>query len=261
MLRNPVNRFYKFIAPLVIVSLVVFIFPREVVASTITRIPAQNASGTGVASATATYGSTPTQGDLLISVACADTAASFTTTPSGWTQIFDTTAGTSQGELDMYYKVAGASEPTGVTYALTGAGSMNVMAFEYTGNTSVSVFDKFSTNSAGLTSSLVADTATSPATTQASELAFAAACWPLAAQTLSAWSNSFSAITSVASHNFVSEKFLTVTGTQQTTLTVTGTTQRWAAGVATFKAQPGPFHALVTISNASVFDKAQVVIS
>ena len=232
---------------IVALILVVALFPSFSDAA-ISRIVAQDATGTGTTSVTATYLSTPTVNDLLIAVLYSSdggTGGPPTTVPSGWLSVF--TTGRSSGDGYIYYKIAGASEPTAVTFADTGSSNMQLGVYEYTGNATTGVLDKNATNST--ISSLTCPSGTTTATAQGDELAVVMAQWNVS-QSAPSWSNSFSNIASIASNLFVGQKILTVTGTQTSTLTVTGTSAGCVSGIATFKAAPiGP--AILTIRGGS----------
>lgn len=256
MRRNTINRFYKFLAPMVIVSLLIFVLPYTARAA-ITRLVAQNATATGTTTATATYASTPTQNDLLLANVFSNSGAGTIVAPSGWIQAADN-AGTA-GDNYLYYKIAAASEPTGITFSDSSATGIQLAIYEYTGNAVTNVLDQVAFSGFGA-NGLVANTGTTAATTQANELVFASARWAQI-QSSPVWSNGFTGVTSLAGNLFTGEKFITAIGTQNTTVTVTGTTGGYLAFIATFKAIPPPPHAKVTIQKAKVFDKARIIIN
>jgi hypothetical protein len=111
---------------------------------------------------TATYGSTPTQGNLLI--ACGRGTNPFSNaTLSGWTlavQSFSTSGGS---PIAIWYKIAGAAEPTAVTLLWTSSANINLSIGEYSGMLAAPL-DKTGTNpSDGITSlSKSSGTITSP---------------------------------------------------------------------------------------------------
>src|SRR5213075_86685 len=84
----------------------------------------------GAASVTATFGATPTAGNLLLAVAGATGSTSTFTTPAGWSVLVSHT-GTGVGTA-IFYKIAGASEPTGLTVTTTGTGS-DLTLLEFSG--------------------------------------------------------------------------------------------------------------------------------
>lgn len=84
------------------------------------------------ASVTQTFGSTPVQGHLLVAVhRCDDVTAANINTPSGWTKGPQVVAAFG---VTLFYKIAGASEPTSVTVTNVTAGPGCLMMSEYSGN-------------------------------------------------------------------------------------------------------------------------------
>jgi penicillin-binding protein-related factor A (putative recombinase) len=88
--------------------------------------------------ATATFGSTPTEGNLLVAIAgdrSGGNADNFTISGSGWTKVIaDTTlAGDSNARRThvVWYKIAGVSEPTGITVDDGTANSKTVLIQEF----------------------------------------------------------------------------------------------------------------------------------
>lgn len=95
----------------------------------------RNASGSGAgSSASATYGATPTAGDLLVAFIGWKNAVTISAAPSGWTALSqaDTAAGNVHGRL--YYKIAGASEPTAPSWTFSGAADWVCILEEYSGS-------------------------------------------------------------------------------------------------------------------------------
>ncbi len=81
---------------------------------------------------TATYGSTPTQGNLLI--ACARGTSAFSNVSfSGWTLAVQSFSNSGGSPIAIWYKIAGASEPTAVTLLWTASNPLNLSIGEYSG--------------------------------------------------------------------------------------------------------------------------------
>ncbi len=188
------------------------------------RITSQDASGTGVLSATATYPQTPTQGNLLIAVISEKEpggGVGFDSFPSGWTAAGGN--GSTTYDHEILYKIAGASEPTAVTVAATVAVAteVNIMIYEYSG-IAASPLDR-TTQQTG-TNSLTPSRTFTSATRQADELLIASFYWPADTQTLSSWANGFSSLGSLSSHIFAAEKIVSIVDTFTFGMTVTGGT-------------------------------------
>lgn len=101
----------------------------------------QTASGGGTTGTfSATFGSTPTPGNLLVAIAGTRLSGTLTA-PAGWSTAINQGAGAAPGEA-IFYKVAGASEPLNVTMTTTAGGNGNgLQLYEYAG---VSVLDAVS---------------------------------------------------------------------------------------------------------------------
>lgn len=198
----------------------------------IARITTQDATGTGTGSASATYAATPTSGNLLIAVIGNDNLT-LSLTNSGWT--LGPSTSSSINELNLYYKVAGVSEPTVVTMTTdAGASKSSIAIYEYNGFTGTPTLDQSTIGGAFSTATLTCDCGTTAATTVANELVFASALWN-GAETLSSWTNTFTARNSVGGHLFTSDKIVAATAAYQTTATVTGTAGANSGVIATFK--------------------------
>lgn len=123
------------------------------------RITTQDATGTGTTSATATYAATPRKGNLLIAVV-RDDFGSFTL-PAGWIQAVSSGAARVGA---VYYKIAGASEPTVITLSDASASTSAIAIYEYTGFSGVAQPDKTATASGtGTTTNPTGTTATTAA--------------------------------------------------------------------------------------------------
>ena len=92
----------------------------------------QSATGSGsTINPAATYGATPANGSALIAVLCR-TADNITSTLSGWTQLTASGAGGVR-RLEIWWKRAGASEPTTVTFTNATAAGWQVALYEFGG--------------------------------------------------------------------------------------------------------------------------------
>ena len=139
--------------------------------------------GNGGTTLTATYASTPTQGNLLVAVMGADIATAINT-PSGWTlAVFASSTAESQA---IYYKIAGASEATAVTITTVGSAGLGLHLYEYSGIATTAPLDVASTTSGTGT----ATNGVSITTTGANDLIFAATTLD-AQSSFTSWSNSF----------------------------------------------------------------------
>lgn len=129
-------------------------------------------SSTANATHSITYGATPTSGNLLVlGVVSGGTIA---TPPSGWTVVTPSPEAASVG-LYCYYKVAGSSEPTTVSFTQSAAAAMCISAFEYSGMNTSSPVDQSAVNTTvGGTASSVS-TGTTATTTNATDLLFCVA--------------------------------------------------------------------------------------
>ena len=133
----------------------------------------------------ATFLATPANGNLLIAIASNYAASTGPTTPGGWTLIRNDS--NNNPGMAMYYKVAGAAEPTVVTVSGYGASTrLQLQIFEYSGMLTSGVLDQSNFNS-GTDSTLESGTVT---TTQQLELVMVGTALQ-AFSSFSAWSNSF----------------------------------------------------------------------
>ncbi|MEJ0073256.1 MAG: hypothetical protein WDN27_04230 [Candidatus Saccharibacteria bacterium] len=157
-----------------------------------------NSTGAGTAtSLTATFGSTPTQGDLLIAAAGGNSA--LTMSSSGWSLAASETLIQS---AYIWYKIAGASESTSVQVSVGSADTivLAIMEFSSSGGWPSSPLDKTATNSAGTPGASIG-TGTTGTTTSANELAVALVNphgWSLGAPASPTWSNSYTNVATVA---------------------------------------------------------------
>lgn len=200
---------------------------------------------------TTTYDSTPTNGNLGIALYSHFEGGNRTlTAPSGWSTAFDVEFSWSTVEVRLacFYKVFGESEGSDVFVDISAGGASVVFLHieEWSGMAASSPLDVSQTNDETASDGLTADTGTTAATAQASAVAFAVCNFadddfdvPDSAD----WSDSYTQeVTSVllssglACTFSTARKILSATGTQNTTLTMTGATgeQRWS-GIAVFK--------------------------
>lgn len=109
-------------------------------------------SGSGSAGGTtnaAVYGATPTSGDLLVGVVRAINAVATPTGPAGWAMIQEVVSGTTR--FSLWWKVAGAAEPTSVSFTEAATTNMRVVLLEYSGTATSSPVDN-STSAVGASS-------------------------------------------------------------------------------------------------------------
>ena len=208
------------------------------------RVTANKATGTGTSSVSATYPSTPTAGNLLIAAVGADSRNGVNAI-SGWTSVVNDIP-TGGIELELFYKVSAGTE--GLVSVTNGIPtSMTLAIYEYSG-TSATPLDQFGQSGLGFGSTQVQSTGTTPTTTQASELVFAAVNWPSVTQTYSSSTNGFTSLDSVGSHLFTLDKIVSTTGTYQTSVTVTGTNGTSNGVIATFKIGVNSWETLAVIN-------------
>lgn len=219
--------------------------------ATPTLVQSQTAStlAATATSLTATFGSTPTQNNLLVAAAGSDDTLAMTS--SGWTLA---TSAVSNQAAYLWYKLAGASEPTAVQVTITPTASdtivLGTMEFSVSGGWAVSPLDKIASNTGhgGTFTSLA--TGTTAATTVANELAIAIEnphAWSsgASAPTTPTWSASYTNIVTVPGTTgstptfrvalFVASNTLVATGTQTTTGSWTNSSTDVGALIATFK--------------------------
>ena len=103
-----------------------------------------NSIGGNSTSLVITYPSTPTQGNLLVACLSFVLDASVTTPASGW-NLATISGNASALDGAIYYKIAGASEPTVHTFTLSTAAKYAVVASEWSG-ISANPLDKTNNN-------------------------------------------------------------------------------------------------------------------
>lgn len=141
----------------------------------IVRIAAQDAKATAAAaSVTATYLSTPTRFNLLVATVHYN-AGGGPSVMTGWFNVADIKVGDSSViGMAMWIKIAGASEATNVVATATGATTMKLHIYEYSGNepSLAAVLETFNT-SLGPASNVTTKTTGSITTVNPNDLLFA----------------------------------------------------------------------------------------
>ena len=142
--------------------------PTFTVAIPITQVQKTTAGTSGNASSiTASYGSAPTQGNLLVLVHHYRNTGTVTL-PGGWTQaVVKQSAGS---KITIAYKIAGVAEGSDVTVSVSSADDQTITIFEYEGIETVSPLDQTASDVGSLTS---CSTGTTPTTTTANQLLIA----------------------------------------------------------------------------------------
>ena len=166
----------------VIAILSVMDIPVARAATALVQTTNNTSGGAGGTSITATFGATPTQGDLLVAVLGADGTTSINA-PSGWSTAVAASGTVSQA---IFYKIAGTGEPTGVTVTTAVSLGLGLHIYEYSGISASSPLDVATTT----TGTGTATNGAAITTTQPDELLLAAS--TINTQTsISPWSNSF----------------------------------------------------------------------
>lgn len=203
--------------------------------ATITNVQAAK-YGTGTTSATVSWDSTPTAGNLLIarSYVLGGTSSGSIT---GWTQVVNVLYGVGNRYVAVYFKIAGASEGS-VTCSATTAATTSLVIEEWSSSTGwdSSPFDKSASTATTGIAVTSRSTGTTATTTVADELAISVIGYGSTVTGIS-WSNSFTASFEQPTGALVfagAHKVLSATGAVEST--ASWTTARVAgAAVATFK--------------------------
>lgn len=205
----------------------------------IARLASQDATGTSLAatSVSATYAATPTAKNLLIAIVGDNDGSNNATTIAGWNQISPFGNINNSTEVKIFWRVATGAESTTVT-ATTGTGITTCMAIhEYSGLATSNTFDVTANGGATLATSTIS-TGTTATTTIVNELVLTAA-FTVGLPTFSSWSNGVSLLDTVVNTTvntlFTGQNIISLTGTQTSTITFTGTTTG-STMIATFKA-------------------------
>lgn len=210
-----------------------------------------NQSAANVATLSAVYTTTPVQGDLLIALGNSDATLTIT---SGWSLA---TQSVNDTGLYQWYKIAGAAESSTVTITPSSAASTEIVIEEWSGNVATSPLDQVSNTSTSVGSATI-NSGTSPATTQADELAIAGLGWNVTG-TITTYTNAYTEVAEltgaggVVTKLAVANKALTATGTTGTVGTLSPNNNATKSGlIATYKA------ALVGITGSSSSDESGV---
>lgn len=199
----------------------------------ISRISAQDATGTGSTSAVAIYPVFPQRGNLLIAASTDD--VSVTTGVTGFTLAITVPNSSGTGSTSIWYKTAVGTEAAITSNKVT-ATIMQLAIYEYTGFAATAFLDKTVSSTS---TAVTIPTGTTAATTAPDELIFAAG-GTKASNTLTSWSNSFTAITtqSGAMSHFTSQLISTSETTFTTIATTTPTSALNQGCIATFRSLP-----------------------
>lgn len=210
------------------------------------------------ASQAATFDSAPTGGNLLICVASAGGRAGSIglVAPSGWSTAFNQSyqyAGSSEeGAIAIFYKIAGASEGSTVTFTSTNTmRCSSITLMEWRNMKAASPLDVQTSNDETASTGLTANTGTTATTTQAHVVAIAVCTFAddnFSVPGSTDWTGSYTQISTFALNGAggtptdhtasVAYKIITATGTQSTTQTLSGASaQERYSGIAVFKGQ------------------------
>ncbi len=206
----------------------------------ISEVGSQRNSITGSnSSVNLTYPDTPTKGNLLIVAMAWRGNYTVTATPSGWS--LATNGGNGTGiDSAIYYKIAGASEPTAANFKISAAAFRVGIAFEYSGIVTTSPLDVVNSNSGNSTSGTTGATGT---LAQASELIFTLFSSQNSSNTWGSHGNGLTEIVEMHSGSgtatancvlSIATKVSTVTDSVNYGATLT-TARQWSSAVATFK--------------------------
>ncbi len=218
------------------VSRVFVLWPFARATTTLIQTASNTSAGGGANTVTATFGTTPTAGDLLIAVLGAGGNTGINV-PSGWSVALNVAGTPSQA---IFYKVAGTGEPTAVTVTTASSLQLGLHIYEYSGLSAVNPLDQ-ATSTAGT------GTATNGAaitTVQPDELLFAATTI-IAQTTFSSWSNSFTKENDFSNANGShgsratysgADRVVNATGTYSTVGTAAAS-GAWIGQIVSFKAQ------------------------
>ena len=204
-------------------------------------------------SVTATFGVTPTESALLLALHF--TGSSVSNGPGGWSEALLLTDGTNNDEGGIYYKIAGASEPSTVECTSVSADEQMLIAIEVEGPWEVSSLDKTAKDDTPTTST-DADSGNTATTAQADEFAIGLITVRTSTNNpiATTWLNSFTGLVDTHSSDegidgykqaSVGYRVLAATGTYKAAATL-DESKTWMAGIATFKKQisaavVGPF--------------------
>ncbi len=204
----------------------------------------QSASNTSVAATVAaTFGATPTQGNLLVAAVTASVGVG-SIAISGWSSGSSIALGVAGGMV-VFYKVAGIGESATVTSTATLATFMDLHIFEYDGINNASPLDKAAVSAdsgSGVTSHNTGSTGT---LSQGIELAFAAVGQAATNGAGASWDSSFT--TEITTTHLITGD-LSVNATTALNPTASWTTSQRAAGIIlTFFGETGDSYAPRTL--------------
>lgn len=201
----------------------------------------QKASNTALlGSVTATYGQTPTQGNLLVAAVTANVGVG-SIAISGWSTAKSVAVGVAGG-LIVFYKVAGAGESTAVVATGTAATFMDLHIFEYSDIDNASPLDvtiSGADTGAGVTSR---STGTTASTSQPNTLIFTACATAGANGGNTGWTNGL--VNQITTTDLMTaDEDSTIQGTGESTASW-NTSQRAAAIMVTFLEETGDTYGL-----------------
>ncbi len=196
----------------------------------ITKVQGPPVIGIGSTSVTTTFSSTPTQNNLIVVLlGCTGSSTGVGGVAlTGFTLSTSATVGTSNGFVSTWYKIAGASESTGISATISGGSSCNIIAEEWTNINTSNPLDRTAfTNDTGSTVSSRSSGTTSTTSTSNS-LAFTGHITGNTTTSRS-WSNSFNAeYQNDLYYIYAASRVLSATGTYESTMS--WTTARRAGG-------------------------------
>lgn len=186
----------------------------------ISRLSGQDATGSGTTTASATYASTATAGNLLIAVIGIDNGSPISTI-TGFTKARENVVASQQAAI--FYKVSDGTE-TVISTSGDPGDTVDIAIYEYTGINRALV-DVTATGGDGITAVLSVTSGTTARPAVDNEVAIACGYWQTVTQTFASATNGFSLRSSVGSHLFTVDKINTVRPGIgiDTTITVTGT--------------------------------------
>lgn len=183
------------------------------------------------ASVTATYGSTPTSGHFLIAVVRSNNAGAHTDPTGLWTKVTGGEIATGNRHTSVWWKVAGASEPTAVQFNCASATVSDLCLLAYSGVASASPVDQVSATENG--SNVTSHTVGPVTTTVAETLLIAALGLSTASGGSVAFNNSFTIRSVIPAGNnsrlHAAGRIVSSTGTYSTD--ASWTTARMPAGI------------------------------
>jgi hypothetical protein len=151
--------------------------------------------------------------------------------PAGW-QLAVGSNDNSGHSSSIWWKKAGSSEPTAVTFSDAASGSMHLNIYEYTSVGNNFGVDQIASANSGASTVNSQSTGTTKFTINPNELLFATVIFPGSGSAPS-WTNSFNARQNTT-RVFDADLIVSATGAYTTTVTVTGTAVVMAGCIATF---------------------------